>query len=152
MIRYSLKCPDGHDFDSWFQSGDAFDTLNARGLVACMICGKAGISKAIMTPRVAVRDNTKPATLPSDGNLPAIAEEPTRKMSPEQALKALKAHIDTNSTYVGGKFAQEARKMHLGDAPERMIHGEANPQEVKSLLDDGIAIAPLPIIPKSKAN
>ncbi|MEM8576393.1 MAG: DUF1178 family protein [Pseudomonadota bacterium] len=131
MIKYTLKCADGHGFDSWFKSADAFDTLAAAGHVTCPECGSAQVSKAVMAPQVrAARDAEAKA----------------------QALQAMKAHVEQNSDYVGKDFASQARAMHLGDAPERSIWGEAKPAEAKSLIEDGVPVVPLPFIPKSKAN
>jgi hypothetical protein len=70
----------------------------------------------------------------------------------EQMLQKLRAHVEENSTYVGKEFAREARDMHLGDAPERQIHGEASQAEAKALLEDGVPILPLPGVPKAKSN
>jgi hypothetical protein len=67
-------------------------------------------------------------------------------------LRALREHLKKNSTYVGGRFAQEARAMHLGEADERAIHGEASPAEAKALIEEGVPIAPLPILPPDKTN
>ena len=64
----------------------------------------------------------------------------------------MRRHVEKNSDYVGPSFATEARKMHLGDAPERSIWGEASPSEAKSLIEDGIPVAPLPFVPKTRAN
>ncbi len=146
MIRYTLKCADGHRFDSWFQSADAFDTLAARGLVSCAVCGGIEVQKALMAPPV-----------PKKGKAEAEAPVPERPLSEpahpaEAMLKQMREHVEKNSTYVGGSFAKEARDMHLGDAPERAIHGEANAQEAKALIEDGVPILPLPGPPPGKAN
>ena len=140
MIRYALKCSEGHAFDSWFQSAAAFDTLMSRAMVVCAVCGTETVSKALMAPGVAVAEAIVPRPL-------GHAMHPA-----EKALRALRAEVEKNSTYVGTNFASEARKMHLGDAPEKPIHGEAAPQEVRALIDDGIAILPLPILPKERVN
>ena len=140
MIRYALRCDRDHDFDGWFRSSDGFDALNAAGQVACAICGSTRISKALMAPSVpAERAAGAPAlTAPRD---PA-----------EAALEKLRAHVEANSDYVGLKFADQARAMHDGDMPSRAIHGEARPEDAKRLIEDGIPVAPLPFIPKQKAN
>lgn len=149
MIRYALKCAEGHGFESWFQSADAFDGLAARGLLSCAICGGSDVSKALMAPRVALQDD--PAT-------PALPEAvPARPLSEpahpaEQMVRAMREHLAKNSTYVGGRFADEARAMHLGETEERMIHGEAKPDEARALIEEGIPIAPLPFLPPDKAN
>lgn len=152
MIRYCLKCTDGHSFDSWFQSADAFDTLVAKGMVSCAICGGSAITKALMAPRVAVHDApTTTAVAAPEGTLPSRPlSTPTHPA--EQMLRAMRQHLAQNSTYVGSRFADEARAMHQGETEERMIHGEAKPDEARALIDEGIPIAPLPFIPPDKAN
>lgn len=132
MIRYALKCANGHDFESWFQSADAFDGLAARGLVECPECGDTSVSKAMMAPRVSA--------------------EPETPTDPAAALRALKRRIEAESEYVGMRFAEEARAIHEGDAPERAIYGEARPDEAKKLIEDGVPVAPLPFIPTRKTN
>ncbi len=146
MIRYALKCSDDHRFESWFQSAAAFDTLAAKGLVSCAICGSTKVSKALMAPRVSGADVVaEPAPPPA-----RPLSEPSHPA--EQMLRALRDHIAKTSTYVGGRFADEARAMHLGEAKERPIHGEATLPEARALIEDGIPIAPLPILPPDKTN
>lgn len=142
MIRFTLRCADGHDFDSWFQSSAAYDTLAAAGRLSCAVCGGGGIVKAPMAPAVATSEQKasppKPLTAP---------------MSPrEAALAELRRHVEENSEYVGMNFAAEARKMHDGDAPERAIHGEARLDEARKLIEDGVPVAPLPFLPARKVN
>jgi hypothetical protein len=139
MVRYSLTCGDGHGFESWFQSAAAFDDLATRGLLSCAECGSAQVSKALMAPSVATKDDPRPLTTPPKDPREAI-------------LAAMRRHVEENSDYVGLSFAAEARKMHAGEAPERSIWGEAKPEEAKALLEDGIPVAPLPFVPKRSAN
>ncbi|MCT4558716.1 MAG: DUF1178 family protein [Pelagimonas sp.] len=162
MIQYTLKCTQGHQFDSWFQSSAAFDKLAKAGHVSCAICGSTQVEKALMAPRVGVKENTKEATAapdqqaaqPSDPQSPPPA--PARLNAPsteaEKALAAMKEHVEKNSDYVGDNFAAEARAIHDGDAPERPIWGEAKPKEAKELIEDGIPVAPLPFTPTRKTN
>mmetsp|Transcript_23168 Transcript_23168/g.39617 ORF Transcript_23168/g.39617 Transcript_23168/m.39617 type:complete len:145 (+) Transcript_23168:259-693(+) len=144
MIKYTLKCSAGHQFESWFANADAFDTLTAAGHVACMTCGVSEVSKAIMAPNVSTaRDKDLPAPV----SAPQVPAEGVSR-----ALIEMREHVEKNATYVGGGFASEARSMHLGDVPERPIWGEANAAEAKSLIEDGVPVAPLPFIPTRKAN
>jgi hypothetical protein len=138
MIRFTLRCADGHDFDSWFQSSAAYDSLAAAGRLSCAVCGGSGIEKAPMAPAVATSEQKAPLTAP---------------MSPrEAALAELRRHVEENSEYVGMNFAAEARRMHDGDAPERAIHGEARLDEARKLIEDGVPVAPLPFLPARKVN
>jgi hypothetical protein len=150
MIRYALKCGGGHRFDSWFQSAAAFDALEGAGHLSCAVCGDANVEKAVMAPRVATGETAPaPAAAP-----PAPADRPLAGPShpAEQMLRALREHVEKHSTYVGGRFAAEARAMHLGERDAGAIHGEATPEEARSLLEDGVPIAPLPILPRSRPN
>lgn len=70
----------------------------------------------------------------------------------EETLTKLRKDVEDNSDYVGKSFADEARKMHDGDAPERSIWGEAKFDDAKKLLDDGVPVLPLPFMPKRKTN
>jgi hypothetical protein len=156
MIRYALKCSAGHGFESWFQSADAFETLAARGMVACAICGDTDVTKALMAPPVAAAQAEAapaPASAPATA-APSDTERPlgSPKHPAEQALRALREHLSKTSTYVGGRFVHEARAMHLGEAEARPIHGEATPQDARALIEEGLPVAPVPIVPPDKAN
>jgi hypothetical protein len=147
MIRYALKCANGHSFESWFQSADAYEALSARGMVSCAICGGTEVAKALMAPRVSAADEAPPPPEPAPERPLSAPAHPA-----EQMLRALRDHLQKNSTYVGARFTQEARAMHLGDADARAIHGEATPAEARALIEEGVPIAPLPILPPDKTN
>ena len=142
MIRYALHCDEGHDFESWFGSAAAFEDLKARGLLSCAICGGNRIEKALMTPGVATRG----ASAAQEG----VLQTPETEV--EQAIAALRREIEANSEYVGMNFAAEARAIHAGDAPERVIHGEAKPDEARAMIEEGLPVAPLPFLPARKVN
>ena len=135
MIRYALRCTNGHAFESWFQSVAAFDTLTARKSVTCIECGSAEVEKALMAPAVATE---APLRQPEDPR--------------EAALAALRRHVEENSDYVGMNFVTEARRMHAGELPERAIHGEARLDEARALIEEGVPVAPLPFLPARKVN
>lgn len=131
MIRFSLRCSNDHGFESWFQSGEAYETLRRAGHVICPDCGVATVEKALMAPQVRKADAA-----------------PRR----EEAIAALRRHIAENSDYVGPDFAAQARAIHAGDAPARTIHGEAKPDEARALLSEGVPILPLPFPNPRKLN
>ncbi len=139
MIRYSLRCDQGHDFEGWFRSSDGFETMRAAGQVACTICGSVQVEKALMAPRVA------------HGDAPAAHLHLPRAPG-EAALEKLRQQVEANSDYVGMSFAAEARAMHEGEKPERAIHGEAKLEDAKKLIEDGIPVAPLPFRSRRGAN
>ena len=139
MITYSLRCDQDHRFDSWFQSAEAFEKLHKSGMVTCAVCGSEQVEKAVMAPRLSSAEATeRPLTQP---RTPA-----------EQALRALRKQVEDNADYVGRDFAQEARRMHTGDSPDRPIWGEARADDAKKLLDDGVPVMPLPFRPGRKSN
>lgn len=148
MIKYALKCSQGHGFESWFQSADAFDTLRKAGHVSCPDCGDSDVEKALMAPKLAPKPSEeRPARQTAPAGPPALNEAEIAT-----ALKRMKAEVEANSDYVGDRFASEARAIHLEEAPARAIHGEAKPEEAKALAEDGVPIMPLPFRPTRKTN
>lgn len=155
MIQFSLRCDRDHRFESWFQSSEAFDKLHASGMLSCAVCGSNHVEKAMMAPRISEgRSTPEPAAAPAGPDAAAPAQGPLAApaTAAQQALAALRAHVEANSEYVGLNFAAEARKMHLGDRPERAIHGEAKPEEARQLVEDGVPVTPLPFVPGRKTN
>jgi hypothetical protein len=160
MIRYSLVCDKGHDFESWFADSAAYDKQAKRKLVACPHCGSAKVDKAIMAPRLA---GSKKANVPVES--PAIeapaavpapaAPAPVAMLSPQERelrskLKELRDHLTKNADNVGKKFPEQARKMHYGETEHRSIYGEASPEDAKALAEEGIEFHPLPILPDDR--
>ena len=115
MIRYALKCDADHQFESWFQSADAFQSLEKASMIECPQCGSKKVEKSLMAPRVAT--SRKRATPQPEAPSQPVVSAPDAKM--EEAMRALKEHVEANSDYVGKDFAREATSMHLGDVPER---------------------------------
>jgi hypothetical protein len=151
MIRYTLSCERGHEFESWFQNSAAYDKQAKRGLVTCPLCNSAKVEKAIMAPRLARTDVAEP-TPPPAAQPATPAKNPVAMMSPperelRQKLKELRDHVTKNATNVGAKFPEEARKIHYGETEHRSIYGEASPEEAEELHDEGIEFHPLPILP-----
>ncbi|QIE42153.1 DUF1178 family protein [Rhodobacteraceae bacterium SC52] len=153
MIRYTLKCDNDHVFESWFASGAAFDKLCAAGQIECPVCGISAVTKALMAPRVnTAGEKPQPQSGPSP-DLPAKADlPPPAQAELAKAIGALRERIERETENVGKRFAEEARAIHTGDAPERAIRGEATGKDAKALIDDGISIMPLPYIDPKKVN
>ncbi len=143
MIRYRLSCHRGHGFDSWFQSGEAFEKLRSAGAIACPDCGSVRVEKTLMAPEV------QPSRDREAARRPLSAPPQTAR---EKALAELRRRIEEGTEYVGMNFAAEARAIHAGEAPERPIWGEARGEEARKLIEDGIPVAPLPFLPRPKAN
>ena len=133
MIAYNLSCSRGHEFEGWFRDSAAFDTQEVEGALVCPLCGDSKIRKAIMAPSV----------MKADASAPAKPDAETVR----QYAAGLRNFIRENAEYVGPRFAEEARKIHYGEADERHIYGESTFSEVKELVDEGIEVAPFPVDP-----
>ncbi|MDJ0859090.1 MAG: DUF1178 family protein, partial [Dinoroseobacter sp.] len=154
MIRYTLKCDKGHQFDSWFQSAGAYERLSERGMTECAVCGSTAVSKALMAPRLAVGEDAvaptpEPVSEPQGATQTMSLAEPASPL--EKAISKLRQEVEKNSDYVGTSFASEARRMHEGETPTRAIYGEARPEEARALVDDGVPVMPLPFGRRDKA-
>jgi hypothetical protein len=164
MIRYALTCDQDHSFDSWFQSAAAFDSLAVAGHVTCAFCGSPRVAKSLMAPTVRTDRQLADAKPPEARQPVAGAASPpapppaappvlsTPETPLELAMAALRRQIEENSEYVGLNFAAEARAIHDGDAPGRSIYGEANRDDARQLIEDGIGVAPLPFLPQRRVN
>ncbi|MES2197098.1 MAG: DUF1178 family protein [Pseudomonadota bacterium] len=158
MIRYSLHCDRGHTFESWFQSSSAYESQEKRKLVNCPVCGSAKVERAIMAPQIVSKKGRDsqggdvPAPVPSTevttpGSTPLLMAQ-ERELRAK--LKELRDHIVKNADNVGERFPNEARKMHYGDIEHRPIYGEASPEEARSLIDEGVEVSPLPVLPDDR--
>ena len=153
MIHYNLRCELGHAFESWFQNSSAYEDQEKRKLVSCPVCGSSEVERAIMAPRIVSGKGRETAPPP-----PAPAADPPAStqlmMAQERELRAklkeLRDHIVKNADNVGEKFPTEARKMHYGDIEHRPIYGEASPEEARSLIDEGVEVTPLPVLPDDR--
>jgi hypothetical protein len=140
MKVLNLACSQQHVFEGWFGSEDDFVAQCGRGLVECPVCGDASITKKLSAPRLnfgAARPEAKPA------QDVALADQPEQAM--HLAWMAMARRIVANTDDVGDKFAEEARRIHYGEAKERGIRGKASAAETEALIDEGIAVMPLPL-------
>jgi hypothetical protein len=160
MIRFSLQCDKDHAFEGWFASNDAFDDQVKSGLLDCPFCGSTKVEKALMAPNV--RTARKAAQIEVS---PETAEAPSKSidisapepviLAPEQTeilakLQELSRKVRASTENVGKDFAEEARKIHFGEVKPRAIYGEATSDDVQSLIEDGVAIAPLAPLPEDR--
>jgi len=163
MIRYTLVCNKGHEFESWFANSTAYDKQAKRGLITCPLCGSVKVEKALMAPRLARADSTStPAPAPPSSPTPTKAAPapvqpatPVAMISPQeqefrQKLRELRDHLVKNAENVGPRFPEEARKMHYGEAEHRSIYGIASPEDAKELHEEGIEFSPLPVLPDER--
>ena len=145
MIKFALSCERGHAFESWFPNGAAFDVQARRGLVQCPNCDSNRISKAPMAPAVlGARKSGRPQPAQETATV-ALLDDRQREL--RAALVALRHAVESQTDDVGRKFPEVARAIHAGEAPERAIRGRASPAEAKALVEEGIALLPLPPLP-----
>lgn len=140
MIRFSLHCDHGHEFEGWFRDNADFDRQSERKLVSCPVCNSPEIRKSLMAPAVSTSRSKEQV---------AIALGEAQKQALEQ-MRALSRKVRENADYVGDKFAEEARKIHFGETEARGIYGEASKDDVHSLIEDGVDVMPLPVFPEDK--
>ena len=174
MIRYTVRCEAGHEFEGWYRDSKTFETLQAAGAVSCPDCGSVNVRRAPMAPALSGTKATRrgvpaPADPPladpggDESDTPAASPAPSGPPAPvsaedakrvhvmgkiREAMVEMRRHVEKNADYVGPKFADEARKIHYGDAEKRNIHGVATPVESRELREEGIEFGELPALPE----
>jgi hypothetical protein len=145
MIRYDLTCDKGHAFDGWFSNSEAYDVQAARGLVECSVCGSIHVEKQLMAPGIPAKSNRKVDVAP------VMAGPVDPRMQQMMAMmREVRAHVEKNAEHVGDRFADEARKIHYGEAEDRGIYGNATHEQTRALLEEGIEVHPLPKLPEDR--
>lgn len=175
MIVFDLKCEQDHVFEAWFASSEAFESQRVRSLIPCAFCGSTNVVKAVMAPRLNAKGNARGTVTGADINLlariepasdaltvsnaPAVQESPAGEQQARihammTALAAAQAKALSQSAWVGKDFANRARAMHYGEEDHAPIHGQAAPDEAAALIEEGVAVAPLPfpVIPPEAQN
>lgn len=133
MIVFDLQCGDGGEtFEAWFRSSADYEDQRADGLLLCPFCLSSNVAKAPMAPRVPKKSSAGPL----------------------QRLASAQARMLEESRWVGEEFAETARAMHSGELPHEQVHGSATFEQAKSLIDDGVPVAPLPfpVAPPNQVN
>ncbi|MGE4482455.1 DUF1178 family protein [Acidocella sp.] len=153
MIHYQLHCEAGHEFDGWFKDSAGFEKQVAAGMVACPSCGNVQVSRALMAPSIP-RKGREVAPVPVPEPPPATLAAPQAAGgaipdSVRAALQKLREEVEKNCDYVGADFAEEARRIHQGEAAQRGIYGESSEEEAEALAEDGIAFARIPWVPRN---
>jgi len=139
MIKYSLGCADGHQFESWFPDSAAYEKQRKRGLVACPECGSTSVDKAVMAPAVVGVERAVPASS-SETLLDA------KRRQVRDVIARMRREIEANTDDVGAKFPEVARAMHAGEEPERAIRGLASRDEARALIEEGVGVLPVPAL------
>jgi hypothetical protein len=161
MIVFDLECRTGrHRFEGWFGSSDEFADQQERGLLCCPQCGSSDVGKAVMAPSVGRKGNRKSESAARRRDTGAEAGQLSNAAMPPEAvqmmqqLARMQAEALKQSRWVGDRFVEDAKAMHYGEREAEAIYGEATLEQARDLLDEGIAVAPLPfpVVPPEKAN
>ena len=167
MKVFDLSCLKNHRFEGWFQSAADYDDQHARGLLICPNCADANIRKLLSAPRLNLSGGTGAVAIASEvvsgaqpqeraGNAPALPSAAKTNSHPNiEQMQALwyrvAEEIVRNTEDVGADFAEQARKIHYREAPERAIRGRATPEQAAQLVDEGIELFSMPL-PESMKN
>jgi hypothetical protein len=165
MIRYALICDKAHAFESWFASSESYEDLRRRELLSCPVCGSSKVAKQLMRPALGRSDKGKPIAAPEPAPAPAVpaphsvgeaeagqsmAVLTDRDREMRALLRAFRDHVAATAENVGSRFAEEARKIHLGETEQRSIYGAATSEEARALAEEGIEFHPLPVLPDDR--
>ena len=149
MKVLDLQCAQGHGFEGWFGSEDDFRSQLSRALVQCPLCGDASISKKLSAPRLNLSRASAPESSDraersegSDEGDKALAVAGPQDADMAKRWMEIGRHLMANTTDVGQNFAEEARKIHYGEAPERGIRGQTSAREARELMEEGIGVLP----------
>lgn len=140
MIKYSLLCAGGHEFEAWFPNSGGYDTQAETRQIGCPVCGGNEVRKAIMAPSVVSSRARAPVARP------APADNAAREAL--ELMRKLREHVTQNAEYVGPRFAEEAMKIHHEEIEPKGIYGEASNRELTLLREEGVEFHPLPVLPE----
>lgn len=165
MISFDLCCESGHRFEGWFSSSVDYEDQQSSGMLTCPVCNDANVQKMLSAPNIGRKGNqpsrssrqpvAETADAPSaDGHMTNAPVLPPALAEMMQKMATLQSEILKESQWVGRKFAETARAIHYGESEDRLIHGEASPQEAEALAEEGVSVAPLPFpfIPPEAKN
>ncbi|WP_066270364.1 DUF1178 family protein [Hydrogenophaga palleronii] len=158
MKVLNLQCAHQHAFEGWFGSEEDFTSQLARGLVSCPMCGDVNIQKKLSAPRLNLRagrqdPDANASAAPAQGERTVAMSNQTQhpELAAMQArvLQALR-EVMAQTEDVGERFADQARAMHHGEIEPRQIRGQASPQEALELMEEGVEVIALPMVPAIK--
>lgn len=152
MIIYDLSCDNEHRFEGWFQSADDFESQQERRLICCPQCDSHQVRRIPSAVAIGTHRTEQSSNEPNAKRSPASTAMMPAGTQVMALYKQLVAAMASHSEDVGNDFAEEARKIHYNEAPERPIRGNATEEECDALRDEGIAILSLPSINEEDLN
>ena len=138
MIKYNLKCSNGHEFKSWFSDSNEFDKLNKKKLLECIYCSSKKIKKSIMAPMISG------GKLKED-SMNLLNEKLSSK---KNELLQIRKYIEKNFEFVGDKFSQKVREVYYNRETRKTIYGTTTPEERDELAEEGIDLLSIPWVSK----
>ncbi len=152
MICYRLRCASDHSFDGWFRSGTEFDRQASGGLIDCPTCGSASVERALMAPAV-VGSSKHPGRPVAETEILPPSGQPAPAGGMPAVMRALltrmREEVERTCVHVGAEFADQAVRMHRGEAEKRAIYGETTALEREMLADEGVEVAAIPWIKRA---
>lgn len=152
MKVFNLCCENDHHFEGWFGAADDYDRQQRDGLLQCPMCGTASVNRVPSAPRLNLGAQPQPSDADAGRETQSGNSAESRQMVAQptadqmQRLWAQMAKlVQTNTEDVGERFAEEARRIHYNEAPERGIRGVATPEEASDLADEGIEVIAFPL-------
>lgn len=171
MILFTLTCHNQHQFEGWFRNSEAYETQSKAGMLSCPLCATTKVHKAPMAPRItkslsnnnvekASQTTSKDLAIAAHGSEQGAAKKSAVEQNVQVAtvskkdnfykmLRQIRQEIEKKADNVGSNFAEEARKIHLGESQERPIYGTATNLEAKQLREEGIDFIEVPWLPKT---
>jgi hypothetical protein len=140
MKVLDLRCAGGHRFEGWFASDEDLQSQTDRGLMECPVCADKTITRLPSAPRLNVSGAREPQPAADAKPAPGQIE-----MTMQAAWLRAVQQVMNQTENVGDRFAEEARRIHYGEADERAIRGRATPDEAEALRDEGIEVMSLPV-------
>ena len=137
MIKYNLICKCGNTFESWFSSSSEFDLLCKKKLVKCIYCESSTVKKTVMAPNLSSKSNK-------------VFKKTKLEKNVKKRLLDFRKYIEKNCKNVGENFTREARSIHYDKKTSQSIYGKATAEETTELLEEGIEVATIPWVDKSK--
>lgn len=145
MKVFNLQCSAHHSFEGWFASEEDYANQIERGLLECPMCADKTVHKLPSAPRLnfGALASTQSTTGAAADKQAVVAGDPAQAL--QAAYLQLARRIVSETEDVGERFAEEARKIHYGETEERGIRGQASRKETEALMEEGIAVMPLPL-------
>lgn len=149
MIHYQLRCVSDHEFEGWFRDSSAFEDQAARGLLSCPFCGTAKVDRALMAPAVRSSrqkrdEQQEQPVVAADVPATSVAGQAGIPDALLSALQKMRQEVESKCENVGDRFAEEALRIHHGEAEERGIYGSMTSEDHERLEDEDVSVQRLP--------